>query len=208
MRDVNEWQLFFLAAALTRAKRLEKNRADHYQTLYENILYPCVHYDKEFTGNTGSPAVDIQAIRLGESKERYDRKIKREYERFLRWQDLLTWVEPQEKILLVRYFQKKKSVRPEIISRLLSKIEKRLERDERRIEQERLEQSIADYERYLQKTQSFRKAIHSPVDDGDKKQYLIGGSFVLLTVEEYQAHQLEQEAIRSEQDQMVAMIPE
>lgn len=189
MRDVNEWQLFHLAAALTRAKRLEKNRADHYQTLYENILYPCVHYDKEFTGNTGSPAVDTQAIRLAESKARYDRKIKKEYERFLRWQDLLTWVDSQEAILLVRYFEKKKFVQPKIINRLLSRIEKRLERDERRIEQDRLEQSIADYERYKQQTQAFRKAVLSTVDDGqDKRQYLIDGSFVHLTVEEYAAY--------------------
>lgn len=205
MRNVNEWQLFHLAAALTRAKRLEKQRATFHRELYAAILYPTVHYDKEFTGNMGNPAVDIQAFRLAESKERYGRKIQREYERFLRWQDLLTWVDSHEKVLLVRYFEKKKPVRPEIISRLLHKIEKRLDQEERRIEQERLEQSIEDYEKYQQQTQAFRK-VHIPVDDGqDRKQYLIDGQFVQLTVEEYQTYQHEQEATRGELEQIEAL---
>lgn len=156
MRNITEWQLYFLAESLTRAKRLEKQREEFHEELYETIIYPSVQLDQSLE-RVHSHATDSQAIRIVEAKERYDRKIQREYERFLRWQDLLTWVEPQEKILLVRYFQKKKFVQPKIISRLLSKIEKRLEEEEKQIEQERTKQSIEDFKIYLQKTQAFRK---------------------------------------------------
>ena len=188
MREKTEWQLFHLAKALTRAKRLEKQRADFHEELYDCIIYPSVQLD-QLLAREHSSATDSQAIRIVEAKERYERLVHKEYAKHIRWQSLLEWLDEHDQIIMIRYFEKRKSVQPKIISRLLSKIEVRLEQEERRIEQEREEQAEADYKRYQKQTQSFRKVVRSPVDDGQaRRQYLINGSFIHLTVEEYVAY--------------------
>lgn len=181
-----EWQLSLLAKALTRMRRLEKLRSDFHEELYSCIIYPSVQLDQTLE-RKHSHATDSQAIRIIEAKERYERLIHKEYERHVRWRTLLEWLNENDQIIMIRYFEKKKTVQPKIMSRLLSKIEQRLELEERRIEQERTDKATVDYELYQQQTQAFRK-VHIPVDDGQaRKQYLIDGSFIRLTAEEYQA---------------------
>ncbi|WP_438316537.1 hypothetical protein [Sporosarcina sp. FA9] len=188
IRNIDEWQLFHLAQALTRAKRLEKLRIDFHEELYSCIIYPSVQLDQlEVRGN--NPATDSQAIRIIEAKERYERKIHKEYDRSVRWKELLKWVDGNDKLIMIRYFEKKKSVRPEIISRLLSQIEKHLDLEERRFEQQRTEQSTTDFKKYQEQTQSFRKPIATTVgEEFDKIQYLISGQFIYMTPEEYADH--------------------
>lgn len=190
MRNINEWQLFHLAEALTRAVRLEKHREEFHEELYESILYPTVHYDREFTGNMGSPAVDTQAIRIIELKERYDQKIQGEYDRHVRWRQLLEWADDNDRLIMIRYFEKKKSVQPLIINRLLSRIEKRIDAEERRIEKERTTKATTDFRIYQEATSSFRKTIEpsESVGDQDKQQYLVDGQFVYMRPEEYADH--------------------
>lgn len=192
--NITKWQIFHLSQALTRAKRLEKYREEFHEELYESILYPTVHYDKEFTGNMGSPAVDIQAIRVIELKERYDRRIQREYDRHARWKRLLEWLDNNDKHIMIRYFEKKKSVQPKIINRLLSKIEKRLDQEEKCIEHERMEQSTAEYRVYQELTRAFRKtrAPTNSVEHEDKQQYIINGRFVYMTEQEHADHLLQE----------------
>jgi len=186
---MTEWQLFHIAHALTRAKRLEKRRHAFYQELYENIPVPTVHLDKEFTSDTGSPSVETQAFRLMEAKERYDRKIKGEYKRYVRWKDLLKWASDTDRILLFQYFEKKKSVRPEIIERLLSRISERVEEDEKRIEWERQKQSIEAYLDYQAKSNAFNVETIEPIESKPVvKQYLIRGRFEYMASEEYAAY--------------------
>lgn len=190
IENITEWQLFHIAQAVTRAKRLEKHRTDFHEELYECIVYPTVHYDMEFMGIGQSPATDIQAIKINEAKERYGRKIQKEYDRYVRWEELLNWVDEREQHILIRYFQKKKYIQPKIINRLLSKVEQKLAEQEKRIEQERTAQSIADFRAYQEVTKSFRKAKY-PVEESDnRQQYLIKGRFVYMTPEEYEAQEL------------------
>lgn len=189
---ITEWQLFHLAEALTRAMRLEKHREDFHKELYQAILYPTVHYDREFTGNMGSPAVDVQAIRIIELKERYDRKIQGEYDRHVRWRRLLEWADDNDRLIMIRYFEKKKSVQPYIISRLLSRIENRIAAEEERIEQERTTQAMTDFRVYKELTKPFRKAAEPPSKDKvDTKRYLINGQFESMTEEQYASHKKE-----------------
>lgn len=181
MENTNEWQLFHLAQALTRAKRLEKHREDFYEELYESILYPTVHYDKEFTGNMGNPSVDTQAIKIIEAKERYNRKIQREYDRHVRWRELLEWASDKDRLIMIRYFEKKKSVQPKIIIQLLSRIEEYLEKEEKRIERERSENAIAEFKNYQELTSVFRKP-NSPfnlvVKDNKQRQRILNRRYV------------------------------
>ena len=202
-----EWQLHHLSQALTRAKRLERKRMDFHKELYLCITFASVHLDESIV-REHSHATDVQAIRIIEAKQRYERMIHKEYARHVRWQSLLGWVVEHDKVIMIRYFQKRKSVKPEIISRILETIEKRLEDEERRIEHDLDDKAQAEYEKYMKKTEAFRKPA-PVVDDGQdgKRRYLIDGKFIYLTVDEYQAHQLEQEAARSVQEQMVAMTP-
>ncbi|MBE1557003.1 hypothetical protein [Sporosarcina limicola] len=145
MEGLNEWQLSHLSQALTRAKRLEKQRADFHQELYDTVLYPTVHYDKEFTGNGGSPVTDIQAIKIIEAKERYERLIQKEYKAHRRWESVLEWIDERDRPITIRYFAKGKRVQLKIIGRLLQQITKQLEREEQHTERQRNEQSTADY---------------------------------------------------------------
>ena len=187
MQNVTEWQLFHLAKALTRAKRLEKQRADFHEELYETIICSSVSLD-ELNPQMMSSATDTQAIRIIEAKERYDRLIQSEYDRHVRWRQLLEWVGDNDRLIMIRYFEKKKSVQPKIINRLLSKIEKRLDQQEKRTEQERTEKSTADFRAYQEATKAFRKVREPTEELEDKQQYLINGRFVYMTPEEYETY--------------------
>lgn len=194
VKNIDEWQLFHIAQALTRAKRLEKNREVFHEELYSMIHTPTVQYGHEHEpsniGGLGTKSVESQAIRIIELKERYDKKIQVEYDRHVRWRNLLEWLDNNEKHIMIRYFEKKKSVQPKIINRLLSKIEKQLDLEEKRIEQERTEQSTAEFRIYQELTKAFRKT-SVPTESEDKQQYIINGQFVYMTQDEYTDHSLQ-----------------
>lgn len=145
--NITAWQLKHLAQALTRAKRLEALRASFHQELYECISYPTTNFDplnpKGIKTDTES-----QAIRIIEAKERYDRQIMNEYDRYFRWQSMLDWVTGDDRIILIRYFQKKKYVRPKRIKLLLHRIKRKLEAEERQIEKARTELAKEEYAEY------------------------------------------------------------
>lgn len=187
IRNVNEWQLFHLAQALTRAKRLEKLRTAFHEELYMCISYPSVQIDPFIERK--SSATDSQAIRIIEAKERYDLMIQNEYKRHVRWQNLLLGLDSHDQEIFIRYFQKKKHIQPKIIGRLLNKIEKHLNKEERRIEQERTTQSAIDFKKYQEQTRSFRKKIAPVNKDKQKIRMLINGRFVYLSEEERKAYQ-------------------
>lgn len=185
-KGMTEWQLFHLAQALTRAKRLEKHREEFHEELYECIVYPSVQLD--WLEQSVNAATDAQALKIINMKERYDRKIQREYTRYIRWQDLLSWVSDHDKEILVRYFQKKKHVHYKIINRILTSIESKLNEEERRFEYEQDQEAQAEFKAYMKNKRAFKKVTSSPVKEA-KRNYLIDGQFVSLTEEEYAAHQ-------------------
>lgn len=153
------WWLSFLAGAYARAERLEKDRAAFHTELYAAIRYPTVHYDKEYTGNLGSPATDVQAIRIIEAKERYERKIKQEYKRNTTWMKiLLNWATEKEKFIMIQYFQKSKHVDRSILLSLVSRLDRDLMNLERRNTRERNEIAMNDFEKYQEQTKTFRKS--------------------------------------------------
>lgn len=183
MNDVNKWQLFYLAQSLTRAKQLEKHREEWFESLYETIIYPSAQLDPMLERGS-NPSTEAQAIRIIDLKERYDGKVQREYDRHVRWNRLLEWVNDNDRIILIRYFQKKKSVHPKIINRILTSIERKLDAEEKRIEGERDKEAQKDFQAFMQNKRTFKKVIPSPVEE-TKRKYLIGGKFVYMTEEEY-----------------------
>lgn len=142
------WQLYHVAEALTRAKRLEKLRSDFHNELYASIAFPSVNYDA-LNPRTISTATEAQAIRIIEAKERYDSLIQQEYVRHVRWKNLLEWASSTDKELMIRYFQKKKYVHPEVIAALLHRIKGKVEEEEIRIEKERTVKAQKDFKKYL-----------------------------------------------------------
>lgn len=186
MDELNKWQLFYLSQALTRAMKLEKQREDYYKKIDATILYPSVQLDQSLM-REHSHATDAQAIRLIEMQERYDRRIRREYKRHVRWQGILEWVDESERIILIRYFQKRKHVQPKIISRILGRIEKRLQAQEKQIEKE-LDAKAQERFNQLDKQSNKDKSVQQAVEELDKKRYIINGRFVYMTPEEYAEH--------------------
>ncbi|WP_142829030.1 hypothetical protein [Planococcus soli] len=143
--NITSWQLFLIAEALTKAKRLEKYRNKFHKELYECISYPTTNYDKIGNPTTVSSATDAQAIRIIELKERYDTEVQKEYERDVRWRSFLSVANEKDRLIMIRYFKKKKYVKPEIVFSLLSRINAQVEEEEVRIERERNLQAQLDY---------------------------------------------------------------
>ena len=186
--DIIRWQIFHLSQALTRAKRMEKHRADWFASLYDSIVYPSVNLDYN-NPVMHSAKVDNQAIRIIGLKERYDKKMQQEYEKHLRWKDLLAWAGESDKHLLIRYFQKKKYLEPHIVLSLLKRLEERVEHEEFMMDMEGNERAMEEFKEH-------RKDFHDkymskvPLDGADKKQYLVNGKFVYMTPEEYEAEKV------------------
>lgn len=145
---LTEWWLFHLAGAYTRAKRMEKYRSDFHTALYDNILCSSVTYGYEPRGT--SPATDVQAIKIVEAKERYERTIRREYERFNLYRRILSeYVEnDRERAILDRYFRKRKKVDKEIVHAILKRLRKDLDNLDREVGEERTKESTKIYRKY------------------------------------------------------------
>ena len=185
---VIKWQIFHLSQALTRAKRMEKHRAEWFEELYESIVYPSVNLDYN-NPVMHSAKVDNQAIRIIGLKERYDKKVQQEYEKHLRWKDLLAWAGESDKHLLIRYFQKKKYLEPHIVLSLLTRLHERIEHEEFMMEMEGNERAKEEFKIH-RKDFADKYAERVPLDGMNKKQYLVNGEFVYMTPEEYEAEKV------------------
>lgn len=145
--NITAWQLKHLAQALTRAKRLEAMRMAFRKELYECISFPTTNFDP-LNPKGIKTATDAQAIRIIELKERYDRTIMNEYGRHVQWKLLLDWVTDRDQLIMIRYFQKKKYVRPELIASLLHRIHSKMEEEESYIEKARNDLAKEEHEEY------------------------------------------------------------
>lgn len=202
-RGVLKWQLFHLAQSFTRAKRMEKHRSEWFESLYESIVYPSVNLDYN-NPVMHSAKVDNQAIRIIGLKERYDKKMQQEYEKHLRWKDLLAWAGESDKHLLIRYFQKKKYLEPHIVLSLLKRLEERIEHEEFMMDMEGNERAKEEFKIH-------RKDFHDkymskvPLDGSGKQQYLVNGKFVYMTPEEYEVDKVKR---REESDRKMKELTE
>jgi len=175
----NQWQLFYLAASLTRARRLEAQRESFHAELYDCIVYSTVHYDREFMCSGVSPATDIQAFRIIESKDRYEELIQKEYRLSEDWQKLLKPFNDGERILIARHFQKKKPIPHHIINRLLRRLERLLDVRERHIDKQRSKQATEAHTLHKKHAEAFEVVLPTT------KDYLIGGDFMKLSEDTY-----------------------
>lgn len=145
--NITAWQLKHLAQALTRAKRLEAMRMAFHKELYECISFPTTNFDP-LNPKGIKTATDAQAIRIIELKERYDRTIMNEYGRHVQWKLLLDWLTDRDQLIMIRYFQKKKYVRPELIASLLQRIHSKMEEEESYIEKARNDLAKEEHAEY------------------------------------------------------------
>ena len=147
--EISAWQLTYLSKAYTRAVRLEKLRQSFHQELYECIVVSTSLFDRYVSEKRLSSATDSQAIRIVEAKERYERKIQQEYERHASWESLLARAHKEDRLIMIRYFQKGKYVRPEMINDLLTRMNVDLQEEEIMIEEKRSEKASREYRAYL-----------------------------------------------------------
>lgn len=178
------WDLFFIANAYTRAKHLEKNRSCFHKKLYEAIIIPAIRYGDEYEPGR-NPSTDNQAIRIIELKERYERKIQKEYERFNCWENFLNNIENEkDRFILIRYFQKNKFVDHTVIESLLERLRGEYQKMSVQIVQKR---NIKAREELKEISKDFPKSPFIPLvnENEGKHEYLVAGQFVYMTEKEY-----------------------
>lgn len=138
------WWLGYLAKASRRANRLERERVDFHADLYECIRYSSVPFDP-LNPPRGSTATEAQAIRIIELKDRYEKKILKEYQLCTVWDSILSECKTeQERQLLNRYFINGERKDEEQINELLLELYKPIARLEEQIERERNERSTEE----------------------------------------------------------------
>lgn len=178
------WDLSFIANAYTRAKRLEVNRSCFHKELYEAIIIPAIRYGDDYVPGR-NPSTDAQAIRIIELKERYERKIEKEYERFNCWENFLNNVKSdKDRFILIRYFQKNKFVGEMVIESLLERLCEEYQNMNVQIVQNR---NIKAREELKVILSDFPKSTFIPLENEHegKKEYLIAGEFLYFTDQEY-----------------------
>src|SRR5699024_886603 len=82
-----EWRLRHLYNGKAEAEEMTRNRKAYHQDLYNNIRYPMHNIDPMEYRPTAS--VEIQAIKIAEAKNRYERKIAAANNRYKRLYDVL-----------------------------------------------------------------------------------------------------------------------
>ena len=82
-----EWRLRHLYNGKAEAKEMTRNRKAYHQDLYDNIRIPMHNIDPMEYRPTAS--VEIQAIKIAEAKNRYERKIAAANNRYKRLYDVL-----------------------------------------------------------------------------------------------------------------------
>jgi len=82
-----EWRLRHLYSGKAEAEEMARNRKVYHQELYDNIRIPMHKIDPMECRPTSS--VEIQAIKIAEAKNRYERKIEAANNRYKRLYDVL-----------------------------------------------------------------------------------------------------------------------
>lgn len=197
-RRITMYELAKNAHAGYEAERMIQARTDYFASLYDDIRFFSVKIDP-FAEGSGSPAVEVQALDILDTKQAYDRRIVKLQERYSRWKGLLSSFNEHEADLLKRYFEEGDKIPLHTIERVLKKAGKQFE-DEEALRGRSLDARAM--RQYREQYQSETRAKSPSVNEG-KQQYLIRGRFVYLSPEEYKEHQ-EKEAARMRRFQPVA----
>lgn len=190
--NITAWQLKYLAQALTRAKRLEAMRMAFHEELYDCISFPTSNFDP-LNPKSIKTATDSQAIRIIELKERYDRTIMNEYGRHVQWTLLLEWLSEKDQLIMIRYFQKKKYVHPELIASLLQRIHSKVEEEESYIEKARDDLAKEEHAEY----RSVKAEKRLPKR---KLSIFEDGKWILIDPDEYKIQQWQKQRDREREE--------
>lgn len=185
------WRLGYLAKAYTRARRLVELREEFHHELYEAIVIPGIQYGDERQHNR-NPNTDAQAIRIIEMKERYEKKIKKEFRLARTWMTIISeWVTERERYVLIRYFQKEKPMDPEIIQPIIRKIKRKLAVLESKIVEERNKQAMDEFKEFREKNNDLfaSESVDIPHEPTKKHHVLLNGRFVYMTDDEFTEHE-------------------
>lgn len=177
------WQLYHLAQALTRATRLEVLRESFHKEVYDSIICRTSIFDP-MAPKGMSPSTDEQAIRIIEIKERYEHKIRMEYNRNVQWMRIIDQASESDKIILIRYFQHKKKVPLGVIMGVLDRVKEQVFEEEREIEFKRNQTALKEFRAIVEKNRKTSKPAL-------KIQFFENGEWILMDLNEHMKHKRE-----------------
>lgn len=134
--DILLYELTNLSTAKERAELLEQNREIFRTELYQTIIYPStwLDYTEE---RLYSASTELQGIRIADAKERYEREIQKEYERYNLWLSVLSWLDDNDRQALINHVTGNERSDSYKIKRILKKITPRYNKELNKIERER-----------------------------------------------------------------------
>ena len=131
--DILLYELTYLSTAKERAERLEQNREIFHTELYQSIVYPSTWLD--YTEERPySASTELQGIRIADAKERYEREIQKEYERYNLWLSVLSWLDDNDRKMLMNHVTGIERSDLYKIKRILKKVEPKYNRELKKIE--------------------------------------------------------------------------
>lgn len=186
-RRITMYELAKNAQAKSEAERMKQERANYFESLYEDVRYYSVRLDL-FTEGSGSPAVDHQALEIIDAKMAYDKRIIKLNERYSRWRGFIQMFDKNESELLRRYFEDGDKIPYETIRRLLFKAGRMLESYEEARGKAMDHETMEDFKRYRKQFPERFKIYATPFRlevYESKHPYIIDGQLVYMSPEEY-----------------------
>ena len=134
--DILLYELKRLSRAKRRAERLEQDREIFHAELYQSIVYPStwLDYTEE---RLYSASTELQGIKIANAKERYEREIQKEYERYNLWLSVLSWLDDNDRKMLMNHVTGIERSDLYKIKRILRKIVPRYNKELEKIECEK-----------------------------------------------------------------------
>lgn len=134
--DILLYELRYLYAAKRRAELLEQDREIFHAELYQTIVYPSswLDYTEE---RLYSDTTELQGIRIANEKERYEKEIQKEHDRYNLWLKILSWLDDSDRQALINHVTGNERSDDNVINRILRKIIPRYNKELKIIECER-----------------------------------------------------------------------
>lgn len=193
------YDLYLGAQSLKLAKKMERERKEYFESLYE-FSYGISNVTDEplYLGSTESKALNII-----DEKESYDLKITKLKERYSRFKGVLSGLNLYDSNLLRNYFENGYRVDYEELRACIGRLSSHLNVQEEAREKALDAEAVEDLREYRkQNPEKFRKEI-KPIEPG-QKHFNIDGRFVYMTDEGYRNYQLQQTKKRQAFQQEIA----
>lgn len=191
MADIN--QSFVSAFELTQAARsmqesikMEREREDYFQELYDDIRYFGYRYSDVSDAPGLSPSTESNALDIIDCKQAYDLRIIKLRKRYKRWRAFLQLVDSTTADVLESHFEKGITVKDEVLRQVIRKAVRAWEGMEQARGKEMDEQTREAYEVFRKQYPELFKKRHRTFP------HLIDGEIRQLTYFEYEMHQSRQ----------------